>query len=220
MSSSRKPAVVLLSGGLDSAVALALAKRRRPRVYALTIDYGQIHSKEVRAAQRLAGAFRVPHKVLRITLPWKGSALLSRKIPLPHGRTLEKKKAGIPPTYVPARNTLFLSYALSWAETLGAGDVYIGAHTRDFSGYPDCRPKFLKAMERVFALGTRCGVLGRKVRIQAPLLRMTKAEIIRLGRKLRVPLDKTWSCYEGGRRPCGTCASCLIRAKGFKEAGS
>jgi len=132
---------------------------------------------------------------------------------------LKEMNKRIPTTYVPARNTLFLSYALSWAETLGASDIYIGANSLDYSGYPDCRPRYLKAVERAFELGTKQGVSGKKIRIQAPLLRLTKEEIIRLGTRLKVPYRLTWSCYVGGKRPCGTCDSCLLRMKGFEEAG-
>ncbi len=212
-------AVVLLSGGLDSATVLALAREKHKDIYALTIGYGQKHVQEMKSASRLAKHFKVIHQTLSLSLPWKGSALLDKKISIPRGRSLKEMNKRIPVTYVPARNTFFLSYALSWAETVGASDIYIGANALDYSGYPDCRPKYLKAIERAFELGTKQGIDGRKIRIQAPLLRLAKAEIIKLGTRLKVPYKLTWSCYVGGRRPCGTCDSCLLRKKGFKEAG-
>jgi 7-cyano-7-deazaguanine synthase len=211
-------AIVLLSGGLDSATVLAFARKKHKKVYALTLDYGQRHKKESNAASKLAKYFRAEHQILQLSMPWKGSALLDKKIPIPINRSPNKMKKGIPITYVPARNTLFLSYALSWAETIGARNIYLGANVLDYSGYPDCRPQFLKAMERVFTLGTKQGVQGKGIRIQAPLVRLSKSQIIRLGEKLRVPYKLTWSCYAGRKRPCGKCDSCLLRAKGFQEA--
>jgi 7-cyano-7-deazaguanine synthase len=213
-------AVVLLSGGLDSATVLALARKEHKTVYALTLNYGQSHAREIRSARRLAEYFKVArHEILTITLPWKGSALLDKKIRIPQHRSLKDLKPGIPATYVPARNTLFLSYALSWAEVIGAHSVYIGANAVDYSGYPDCRPTYLKVMDRIFQLGTQAGEKGHRIRIQAPLVRMSKKEIIRFGTRLKVPYHMTWSCYRGGRKPCGKCDSCLLRAKGFNSAG-
>jgi len=212
-------AVVLLSGGLDSATVLAIARRKHKRIFALTIQYGQRHSREMRSASKLVRHFNTRHRSLRLELPWKGSALLDRGVRIPKKRSTRKMKECIPVTYVPARNTIFLSYALSWAETLGARHIYIGANVRDYSGYPDCRPKYLKALEKAFELGTRQGVNGQKIRIEAPLLKLTKADIIKKGQKLSVPYHMTWSCYEGGRKPCGKCDSCILRAKGFEEAG-
>lgn len=214
-----KRAVVLLSGGLDSATTLYLAQARGYRCYALILDYGQRHRKEVRAARRIARAARVPVQLLPLRFPWGGSALTDSRISVPVGRSLRRIGRGIPSTYVPARNTIFLSLALGYAEAIGAGAVFIGANAVDFSGYPDCRPSFYRAMQRVFKQGTRTGAQGKSVRIMTPLIRMTKAQIIRLGKKLGVPYPWTWSCYQGRSRPCGRCDSCRIRAKGFREAG-
>jgi len=212
-------AIVLLSGGLDSATVLAYAKKKHRKICALTLFYGQRHSRELDSAKHLAKHYRAEHRVMKIALPWKGSALLDGKLKVPKNRSLKIMNKGIPVTYVPARNTIFLSYALSWAEVARAKAVYIGANALDYSGYPDCRPGYMRAMEKVFILGTKNGSEGGKIKIQAPLIRMTKAQIIKLGDKLRVPYKKTWSCYSGGRKACGRCDSCLLRAKGFKEAG-
>jgi len=208
---SRKPkqAVVLLSGGLDSAVALYYAKAKGYKCLCLIFDYGQRHKKEILRAQKIAKAAKCPYKVLKITFPWKGSALLDKKIKIP-----EKISAGVPVTYVPGRNIIFLSFAISLAETIKARAVFIGAHSQDYSGYPDCRPEFLRAFSRM----AKAGTLG-KYEILAPLLRKNKSQIIRLGKKLGVPFELTWSCYSGGKIPCGKCDSCRYRAKGFKEAG-
>lgn len=217
--SSRK-AVVLLSGGLDSATTLYLAKAGGYHCHALILDYGQRHRKEVQAARTIARAARVPFQALHLKFPWGGSALTDRSIAVPVGRSLARIGRGIPPTYVPARNTIFLSLALAYAEAIGAQTVFIGANAIDFSGYPDCRPSFYLAMQKVFRQGTRAGVKGKTIRIATPLIRMTKAQIIRLGKKLGVPYKLTWSCYLGKSRPCGLCDSCLIRAKGFRESQS
>lgn len=152
-------------------------------------------------------------------MPWKGSALLDRDVPLPQDRSANEMSGGIPATYVPARNTVLLSLGLSWAETIGAESILIGANAIDYSGYPDCRPGYLRALEEAFRQGTRCGLAGKPVRILAPLIEMTKADIVRLAVELGVPLELTWSCYEGNARPCGRCDACLLRAKGFAEAG-
>jgi len=208
---SRKPkqAVVLLSGGLDSAVALYYAKAKGYKCLCLIFDYGQRHRKETLQAQRIAKAARCLYKVLKITFPWKGSALLDKKIKIP-----ERLSAGVPVTYVPGRNIIFLSFAISFAEAVKAKAVFIGAHSQDYSGYPDCRPEFLRAFSRM----AKAGTLG-KYEILAPLLSKNKSQIIRLGKKLGVPFELTWSCYAGGKAPCGKCDSCRYRAKGFKEAG-
>ncbi len=212
-----RKAVVLLSGGLDSATTLYAARGQGYRLRALICDYGQRHKKEVAAAKRIARKARVPFDVIRIKLPWKGSALLDRKIRVP--RPSRRRGADIPATYVPARNIIFLSLALSCAEAWGARSIFIGANAIDYSGYPDCRPAFYKAFAVAARRGTKAGVSGRAVTIKTPLIRLTKAQIIKKGRRLGVPYALTWSCYKGGARPCGACDSCRLRAKGFREAG-
>lgn len=217
----RESAVVLLSGGLDSATALYWAHRvKKWRCRALLFDYGQRHKKELRSARALAEGLKVPHQTVRVQLPWGGSSLLSNRQPLPRHALGHIGKGPLPSTYVPARNTLFLAYALSWADVLGAPHLVIGANALDYSGYPDCRPHFLRAMERTGRLGTRLGTEGhRPPKIWAPLLHLTKKGIVRLGQKLGVPFERTWSCYAGKSQPCGTCDSCLLRAQGFQQAG-
>lgn len=213
-------AVVLLSGGLDSSTALGWALSEGYSVFTLNFDYGQKHSKELKCARDLAKFYKVPYQLVRFSLPWGGSALLEKKLRVPKLRSLKKIGSGeIPITYVPARNTLFLSFALSYAETLGAGAIIIGANAVDYSGYPDCRPQYMKAVQSVAHLGTKRGVEGKKIKILAPLIHLTKREIILLGTKLNVPYPLTWSCYSGGKKPCGACDSCLLRRKGFEESG-
>ncbi|MBI4398832.1 MAG: 7-cyano-7-deazaguanine synthase QueC [Candidatus Omnitrophica bacterium] len=211
--------IILFSGGLDSATTLYLAIQKGYQPYALTLDYGQLHRREIRSARFIAKPLGIAHEILKIQMPWKGSALLDKTQTLPKKRSLRQMSRNIPSTYVPARNTIFLSLGLSWAEARGAESVWIGANALDFSGYPDCRGDYLRAMQKVFRLGTRRGREGRSIRIEAPLIHKTKAQIIRLATKLGVPLDKTWSCYKGGKQPCGVCDSCLLREKGMKEAG-
>jgi 7-cyano-7-deazaguanine synthase len=211
--------VVLLSGGMDSATCLALASRSHPPVHALTVLYGQRHAREVRSARALARYYRAAsHTVLRLPLaPLLRSALTdpSRRLPSRPGRD-----GRIPATYVPARNTILLSVALGFAESHRLGRIYLGANAIDYSGYPDCRPEYLRAFERLARLATKSGVeRGERIRIEAPLLRLSKAQIVRRGDRLRVPWKLTWSCYAGGRAPCGTCDACRLRAKGFAEAG-
>ncbi|MGE5280178.1 MAG: 7-cyano-7-deazaguanine synthase QueC [Deltaproteobacteria bacterium] len=215
----RGKAVVLLSGGLDSATTLYMAAARGYRLHALAFDYGQRHDREVRAARRIAAAAGVACDVIRLRLPWKGSALLDKRIPVPASRPLSRAHDVIPATYVPARNIVFLSLALSCAEAEGAGRIFIGANAIDYSGYPDCRPAFYRAFARAARQGTKAGTSGRAIRIETPLIRLTKAQIIREGTRLGVPYALTWSCYKGGARPCGVCDSCRLRAKGFREAG-
>ncbi|MDD5027618.1 MAG: 7-cyano-7-deazaguanine synthase QueC [Candidatus Omnitrophica bacterium] len=216
--SACRQAVVLLSGGLDSATALYFARARGYQCHCLVFDYGQRHRREIQAAQKLARKTGSTCQVIRIALPWKGSSLLESKRKLP--KTRGSLKAGqIPDTYVPGRNIIFLSFAFSCAEARAAGAVFIGAHSQDYSGYPDCRPEFYRAFRKVISTGTKAGVQHKDIKILAPLLYKTKAEIIRLGSKLGVPFQATWSCYKGGRSPCGKCDSCYYRAKGFKEAG-
>lgn len=212
---------MLLSGGIDSAVAGAIARSEGYELYALTVDYGQRHSKEIRAARQVAVGLGVSeHKVLRVDIgQFGGSALTDSKLRVPKSRRGKDIGEGIPITYVPARNTVLLGLGLSWAEAIDAGAVFIGAHAVDYSGYPDCRPEFIEAFQKVSALGTKKGVQGRAVRIKAPLVRMGKVDIIKRGRKLGVPFKLTWSCYSGGEKACGACDSCIIRLRAFREAG-
>lgn len=210
-------AVVLLSGGLDSATVLALAKAQGLDCYALSFDYGQRHQSELAAAKRVVSALGVvEHKVIALDLTQiGGSALTDASIPVP-----ETPSSGIPVTYVPARNTLFLSLALGWAEVLGAQDIFIGVNAVDYSGYPDCRPEYIAAFERLANLATRAGVEGTPFRINAPLIKMSKAEIIRLGLRLGVDYGLTLSCYAADMdgAACGRCDSCRLRAAGFAAA--
>jgi len=211
-----KKAVVLLSGGLDSATTLYLAKRRGFTTYCLIFDYGQRHHKEIKRAFKIADLSKSQKHLVKITLPWKGSALLDKKLPLPQNRRIIPSK--IPSTYVPARNIIFLSLAASLAETIGARDIFIGANALDYSGYPDCRPDFYKSFQQALKQGLKAGVEKRPLRLQTPLIHKTKAQIVKLAFRLKVPLAVTWSCYRGGRKPCGTCDSCLLRKKGFDQA--
>jgi 7-cyano-7-deazaguanine synthase len=213
---NRVDAVVLLSGGLDSSTALYWAVRVKGwRCRALAFDYGQRHRRELRSAASVARAAGVPLQILRVSLPWGGSSLLDKGGPLPVRDERRIGRGPIPTTYVPARNTIFLSYALSWADAVGAGHIVIGANSLDSSGYPDCRPAYLAAFGRVARLGTRV----KNVRIEAPLLAMSKKDIVRMGTRLGVPFERTWSCYVGGSNPCGKCDSCVLRGRGFQAAG-
>jgi 7-cyano-7-deazaguanine synthase len=213
-------AVVLLSGGLDSYTAAAIAKDQRFALCALTIEYGQRHAREVEAARAIARKLGVErHVELVIDLRAFGGSSLTSNEPVPHGRDIGA--AGIPSTYVPARNTIFLSLALGWAETLDARDIVVGVNALDYSGYPDCRPEFIAAFEQVADLGTRAGVEGSRFRVHTPLIAMSKADIIRRGHTLGLDYGLTHSCYDPRPtgQPCGTCDSCVLRAKGFREAG-
>ena len=213
-----KKAVVLVSGGLDSAVTLYYALSRGYSAECVAFDYGQRHRKELRCAAAVCRRAGCRLWRIKIAFPWKGSSLVDASQSLP-SRSLAAAARGIPSTYVPGRNIIFLSHAVSLAEAAGARAVFIGAHSQDYSGYPDCRPEFYSAFQKAIGAGTRAGVQGRPIKIIAPLINSGKAGIIRLGKKLGVPFELTWSCYAGGSRPCGTCDSCLFRAKGFKEAG-
>jgi 7-cyano-7-deazaguanine synthase len=213
-------AVVLLSGGLDSYTAAAIAKSDGFALHALTLLYGQRHRREVEAARRVATALGAArHLEIDLDLRAIGGSALTSDAPVPRGRDLEE--AGIPSTYVPARNTIFLSLALAWAEVLGASDIVIGVNALDYSGYPDCRPEFVRAFEKLATLATRAGVEGAPLRVHTPLITMTKAEIIRRGLALGLDYGLTHSCYDPAPdgSPCGVCDSCRLRAKGFAEAG-
>lgn len=218
---SQDKAVVLASGGLDSTVTAAIAKSQGYTLYFLTLDYGQRHQYEIECARRIACALSVQeHKVVTLDLRTFGGSALTDNIPVPAGRTETERDRGIPVTYVPARNTIFLSLALAYAEVLAARHIFIGANIRDYSGYPDCRPEFLTAYEQVANLGTQRGIEGNGFTICAPLLQLRKEDIIRKGYELQAPLHLTSSCYRPDldNRPCGECDSCLIRREGFQAA--
>jgi 7-cyano-7-deazaguanine synthase len=214
-------AVILLSGGLDSATCLAVARAKGRECHAVSFDYGQRHRGELARARRLAVAMgAASHRVVKLDLAaFGGSALTDRSIAVPKGRSVARMAKEIPVTYVPARNLVMLSVATALAETLGAREIFIGANAIDYSGYPDCRPPFLRAFERVARAGTKAGVEGRGLRIRAPLLALTKAAIIRLGTRLGVPYGITQSCYDPVRGDaCGRCDACVLRRRGFEEA--
>lgn len=216
--------MVLLSGGLDSATVAAIAIKEGFEVNALSFSYGQRHSWELEAARRVAQSMGIAdHRVAHIDLRLFGGSALTADIDVPKGRSSDEMGQGIPITYVPARNTIFLSYALAWAEVLGASDVFIGVNALDYSGYPDCRPEYIRAFEAMANLATKAAVEGRqRLTIHTPLINLTKAEIIRKGLELGVDYGLTSSCYDPGPhgRPCGLCDSCLLRQKGFREAGA
>ena len=215
-------AVVLLSGGLDSTVAAAIAQRDGYRIYCLTIAYGQRHRIEVERAKAVAEALGAAgHVVVEVDLRAFGGSALTGDVDVPKDRTPEERAGELPVTYVPARNTIFLSMALAYAETLGAQTIYFGANVLDYSGYPDCRPDFIRAFEAVARLGTKMGVEGRAVEVRAPLLALSKAEIVQRGQDLRVPFGLTHSCYDPDPNgvACGRCDSCRIRREGFLQAG-
>jgi 7-cyano-7-deazaguanine synthase len=215
-------AVVLLSGGLDSTTTLAVARRDGHDPHAITFRYGQRHEIEVDAARRVARAAHVTdHIVVDIDLRTFGGSALTSAVAVPKNRDSEQMRRGIPVTYVPARNTIFLSFALAWAEVLAARDIYVGVNAVDYSGYPDCRPEYIAAYERMANLGTRAGVEGPAIRIRTPLIDLSKADIIRLGTSLGVDYSLTTSCYDPTMRgvACGRCDSCLLRLRGFAEAG-
>ena len=218
----RKPAVVLLSGGLDSAVTLAISRAEGFDAHALSFEYGQRHRVELQAAERVAASLDVrEHRVARIDLRVFGGSALTADIAVPQERSIDEMARGVPITYVPARNTIFLSYALAWAEVLGASDIFIGVNAVDYSGYPDCRPAFLEAFERLAAVGTKAGDSGSRFKIHAPLLELSKADIVRRGMALGVDLSLTHSCYDpqSDGVACGHCDSCQLRLKGFADAG-
>ena len=235
-------AVVLLSGGLDSTTALYQALADGCSVICLSIHYGQLHERELESAKKIAAYLKIEHWIIPLSLPWGGSALLDGRdavsapseggvtppLRIPKGRNESQMSKEIPVTYVPARNSIFLSLAASLAETQGAQAIYFGANALDYSGYPDCRPEFIQAFEEMMTKGTKVGAIHGlplqakmkpPIRIVAPLLRLSKKQIVQLGQQLGVPFEWTWSCYEGKNTPCGECDSCVLRAKGFREAG-
>lgn len=216
-------AVCLLSGGLDSSTCLAVARKEGYECYALSFDYGQRHRYELEAAVRVARALgAVEHRVIRVELGALGGSALTAAIDVPKHRSAREMGQGIPVTYVPARNTVFLSLALAYAEVLGAEHIFIGVNAIDYSGYPDCRPEFIAAFEQMANLATKAGVEGRlRMRIETPLLKLSKPEIVRLAMSLGLDFKLTSSCYDPDEagRPCGACDSCLLRRKGFAEAG-
>ncbi|MFH1768562.1 MAG: 7-cyano-7-deazaguanine synthase QueC [Candidatus Omnitrophota bacterium] len=211
--SSGKKAVVLLSGGIDSVTTLYLAKQEKCTLNALIFDYGQRHKKEIRAAKHIALLNKICYYVVKISLPWVKSALTRRDIVVPRGRNLSSKD--IPITYVSGRNIIFLSYAASFAESIGAEKIFIGAHVADYSGYPDCRPGFIDHMEKAIC----SGIAGKNIEIVTPFINKSKKEIVNTARKLSVPLQYTWSCYQGNKYPCCECDSCRYRIKAFEELG-
>lgn len=216
-----KKAVVLLSGGLDSATTLALAQLQGFSLQTLSFDYGQRHQREVEAAAALAQYYHAERQQ-RVTIDLRafGGSALTANIPVPHDRSVVDMSQDIPITYVPARNTVFLSFALAYAEVSGADDIFLGINAIDYSGYPDCRPEYLAAFEKMANLATKATTQdGRTFHIHAPLMYMDKAQIVRTGTELGVPYQLTWSCYEGDTLACGTCDSCLLRLNGFVEAG-
>lgn len=223
MITGARRAVCLLSGGLDSSTCLAIARRGGYECYCLSFDYGQRHAIEIQAAARVAKQLGASeHRIAKLDLRVFGGSALTADIDVPKHRGLEHMASGIPVTYVPARNTIFLSFALAYAEVIGAADIFIGVNAIDYSGYPDCRPEFIRAFEGVANLATRAAVEGRtRVAIHTPLISMTKADIVRAAVALGVDLSLTHSCYDPGPggTPCGSCDSCILRQKGFAEAG-
>ena len=215
-----KKAIISLSGGLDSATSLAWAINKGYKCYALTFDYGQRHIREIQSARKIASYYKVPLYQIKLKFPWlKVSSLVSKKKKLPDLKYSEIASGKIPSTYVPARNLVFTSICASYADAIGARYIILGPNIIDYSGYPDCRPKFYKELEKAINYGSMSGSTGICLKILTPIIKMSKAEIVKLAIKLKVPLEFTWSCYYGGKKPCGKCDSCKLRAKGFEEAG-
>ncbi|HME88427.1 MAG TPA: 7-cyano-7-deazaguanine synthase QueC [Chthoniobacterales bacterium] len=217
-----KHAVVLLSGGLDSATTLAIARSQGYKTYALSFDYGQRHQQELDAAKKIAKSLGAKdHRLVKVDNQIFGGSALINDVEVPKSRSEKEIGVGIPVTYVPARNTIFLAHALAWAETIPAGHIFIGANAIDFSGYPDCRPEFIALFEMLANIGTKAGVEGARIQIHAPLIKMSKADIVRKAVELDVDLSLTHSCYDPlpDGRACGECDSCQLRSKGFREAG-
>ena len=216
----KKKAVVLFSGGLDSTTALCWALEKGYDCQAISFDYGQRHSRENRSARKIAGLLKVPLYEVKLDFPWLAvSSLVDSKQKLPDTEFSEIGSGAIPSTYVPGRNLVFSSIGVSLADSAGAAAVVSGPNVVDHSGYPDCRPAFYRALEKAANAGTRIGATGGRIKFLTPLVRLSKAGIVRLALKLKAPLALTWSCYSGGSRPCGHCDSCKLRAKGFAEAG-
>ncbi|MFA5859100.1 MAG: 7-cyano-7-deazaguanine synthase QueC [Elusimicrobiota bacterium] len=210
------PAVVLLSGGLDSATTLYYALNRGYRCHCLIFNYAQRHNREIRSAVRIAASTKCKYTVINLKFPWSKSVLTDKTSGIPHRELKDIYESSVvPPTYVPARNTVFLSYAAGLAESIGADTVFIGANAVDYSGYPDCRPEYIRSMQKALRLGTT----NPRIVIAVPLITKSKVQIVKLALKLNVPLKHTWSCYTGGRHPCGKCDSCKLREKGFSAAG-
>jgi 7-cyano-7-deazaguanine synthase len=216
-----KKAVCLISGGIDSCVTAYLTKKDGYDIYALTFDYGQRHKKEIECAKKIASLVNAKnHVVFDIDLAkFGGSSLVNKSKHIERNRTLDEIGKTIPSTYVPGRNTVFLSTALAYAESIDADAIYIGVTSTDYSGYPDCRPEYIEAFQKMANIANKRGIEGKPIKIIAPLLNMTKAQIIKEGIELKVPFENTWSCYVGEKKACGRCDSCLLRLKGFKEAG-
>ncbi len=212
-------AVSLLSGGLDSATTLAIAISMGYEVYPITFRYGQRHSREIESAMKISEYYGRELKIIDVSLDRIGGSALTSGYDVPERSDVSDIGEGIPVTYVPARNTIFLAIALSYAEAIGAEKIFIGVNAIDYSGYPDCRPEYIEEFNRLSRLATKVGVEGRPIEIVAPLINMTKAQIIKKGKELNVPYHLTWSCYRGGKKACGRCDSCLLRLKGFMEAG-
>ncbi|HZR77911.1 MAG TPA: 7-cyano-7-deazaguanine synthase QueC [Chthoniobacterales bacterium] len=217
-----KHAVVLLSGGLDSATTLAIARAQGYECYALSFDYGQRHRREIDAARKIAASLGAKeHRIVKIDNSIFSGSALTDNLEVPKERSEKQMGLGIPVTYVPARNTIFLAHALAWAETIPAGHIFIGANAIDYSGYPDCRPEFIALFETLANIGTKAGVEGARLQINAPLIKMSKADIVRKAIELRVDISLTHSCYDPAPdgAACGKCDSCQLRLKGFHEAG-
>ncbi|HNS32186.1 MAG TPA: 7-cyano-7-deazaguanine synthase QueC [bacterium] len=211
-----KKAVCLISGGMDSYVAAAEASKKGYSIHALTVNYGQKNNRELSSARKIALCLKAEkHAILDLDLSWTASALTNSSIDIPNGFSA----SDIPPTYVPARNTIFISLAMAMAETVNADSIYIGVNAVDFSGYPDCRPEYIKRFQALIDVATKKTSGGGIIKLQAPLINMSKLEIIKEGLKLEVDFSLTWSCYRSGKMPCGRCPSCLLRAKGFRQAG-
>lgn len=210
-----KKAVCLVSGGMDSFVAAAIAQKQGYKIFCLSFDYGQRNNREILSARKIARFLKAEkHFLIPLDLSWSKSALVDRKRNLP-----QKINPGIPVTYVPARNTIFLSVALGLAESIRAQSIFIGVNAIDYSGYPDCRPEYIRRFQKLMNVATKTAIQGRKIILKAPLLFLSKAQIVKKGISLGLDFSLTWSCYRGGKKPCGKCASCLLRARGFQEVG-